>query len=118
MYVYKQTEEELWTTGFYRPDGAFEPEQDCGSEEEATERVHWLNGGEKPLPIITVTRGPDSFYWDVHSNGKFVCATMHPGRDVVDEVRKLGSRALVTYSDENSMTARRARRVAAQADQS
>ncbi len=55
-YVYIQTEKEsfeegvwyrsLWTVGFYRPDGKFEPESDHGSAKEAAERVHWLNGGE------------------------------------------------------------------------
>lgn len=116
-YVSRSFEPGLHTVGFYNPDGSFEPEGDYGREE-AAERVHYLNGGDAPLPVIAVTRGPDSFFWDVHSNGEFVCATMHPGRDVVDAVRHLGGRAVVTYSDENSMTARLARRVAAQADQS
>jgi hypothetical protein len=54
-YVYIQTEREnisngnsgLWTVGFYRPDGVFEPESDHSDEEEAAKRVHWLNGGNK-----------------------------------------------------------------------
>ena len=45
MYVYIQSEPELWTVGFYRPDGTWEPESDHGSPEEAEERVHYLNGG-------------------------------------------------------------------------
>ena len=44
-WVYKRTEETLWTVGFYMPDGKWESETDHGSAEEAAERVHWLNGG-------------------------------------------------------------------------
>ena len=45
MYVYIQSEERLWTVGFYRPDGRWEPESDHDSPEDAAERVHYLNGG-------------------------------------------------------------------------
>jgi len=44
-YVYIRSEARLWTTGFYRPDGTWEPESDCDSKEEAAQRVAWLNGG-------------------------------------------------------------------------
>jgi hypothetical protein len=44
-YVYIRTEPALWTVGFYRPGGEFEPESDHGSTEEAAARVRWLNGG-------------------------------------------------------------------------
>lgn len=44
MYVYIQSEPTLWTVGFYRPDGKWEPESDHGSAEKAAERVAWLNG--------------------------------------------------------------------------
>ena len=44
MYVYIQSEQFLWTVGFYRPDGTWEPESDHGTRDEAAERVHWLNG--------------------------------------------------------------------------
>jgi hypothetical protein len=43
-YVYIRTEPGLWTVGFYRPDGKFEPESDHSSSEEAAGRVAWLNG--------------------------------------------------------------------------
>jgi len=47
-FVYKQTEPQLWTTGHYDPaTSKFVPEKDCDSKEEAAERVHWLNGGNK-----------------------------------------------------------------------
>jgi len=44
MYVYIKSEPTLWTVGFYRPDGAWEPESDHDTKEGAAERVHWLNG--------------------------------------------------------------------------
>lgn len=44
-YVYIQTESQLWTVGFYKPDGQFEPESDHSSTEDAATRVHYLNGG-------------------------------------------------------------------------
>ena len=46
-YVYIQTESGLWTVGFYRPDGSWEPESDYSDKEEAAKRVHWLNGGKE-----------------------------------------------------------------------
>ena len=45
-YVYIRSEPQLWTVGFYAPDGKWHPESDHGSSEEAAERVVRLNGGE------------------------------------------------------------------------
>jgi hypothetical protein len=45
MYVYIQSEPGLYTVGFYRPDGKWEPESDHESAEEAARRVRYLNGG-------------------------------------------------------------------------
>lgn len=36
----------LWTVGFYSPDGKWNPESDHETEEKASERVHYLNGGK------------------------------------------------------------------------
>jgi hypothetical protein len=47
MWVYKKTEPQLWTVGFYDPKSEWYPESDHRSEKEAAERVHWLNGGSK-----------------------------------------------------------------------
>jgi hypothetical protein len=44
-YVYIRSEPQLWTVGFYTPDGKWNPESDHGSSEEAAERVTRLNGG-------------------------------------------------------------------------
>lgn len=46
MFVYIRSEEELWTVGFYKPNGEWMPESDWRSPEEAAERVHYLNGGK------------------------------------------------------------------------
>lgn len=51
-YVYIKSEaacsdnnwHDLWTVGFYRPDGKWEPESDHRSAEEAADRVAYLNG--------------------------------------------------------------------------
>lgn len=47
MYVYIKTEKNLWTVGFYDPNGVWQSESDCDSKEEAVERVAWLNGSGK-----------------------------------------------------------------------
>ena len=50
MWVYIQTESspDLFTVGFYNPDGKFEPESDHSDREEAAARVSYLNGNQKP----------------------------------------------------------------------
>lgn len=56
MYVYIQSETELWTVGFYGPDGKWNPESDHASADEAVARVHWLNGGrDEPAAIETAS---------------------------------------------------------------
>lgn len=44
-YVYTKTEPELWTVGFYKPDGSWVPESDHTTPKGAAMRVHYLNGG-------------------------------------------------------------------------
>jgi len=46
MYVYIKSERQLYTVGFYSPDGKWNPESDYDSSEKAAERVHYLNGGQ------------------------------------------------------------------------
>lgn len=43
-YVYVLSEPGLWTVGFYKPSGEWEPESDHGTPDEAANRVAWLNG--------------------------------------------------------------------------
>ena len=45
MYVYKKTESWLWTVGFYSLDGEWHPESDHDNQEDAANRVAYLNGG-------------------------------------------------------------------------
>lgn len=50
MWVYQKSKgEELWTVGFYRPDGAWMAESDHASRDEAANRVHYLNGGRNEI---------------------------------------------------------------------
>ncbi len=44
-YVYKRTEPQLWTVGFYTPEGKWESESDWNSSDDAANRVSYLNGG-------------------------------------------------------------------------
>lgn len=44
MYVYIQSEPQLWTVGFYDPDGNWQPESDHPNRDEAAARVAYLNG--------------------------------------------------------------------------
>lgn len=47
MYVYEKTESNLWTVGYYDPDGKWCSESDHDSADEAAKRVHYLNGGKE-----------------------------------------------------------------------
>lgn len=44
-YVYIKSEPELWTVGFYDPQGKWQPESDHQTKEAAASRVRFLNGG-------------------------------------------------------------------------
>ena len=46
QYVYIKSEPQLWTVGFYNPDGTWYPESDHEKKEEAAKRVAWLNGSK------------------------------------------------------------------------
>ena len=46
MWVYIKTEPQLFTVGFYSPDGKWHTDGDWGTREEAAKRVHYLNGGK------------------------------------------------------------------------
>lgn len=50
-YVYIKSEPNLYTVGFYRGDGRWEPESDWTRSEDAAAQVHYLNGGQKPQPV-------------------------------------------------------------------
>ena len=42
---------DLYTVGFYRPDGKWEPESDHSDPEEAAKRVSYLNGDKCIRPL-------------------------------------------------------------------
>lgn len=46
-YVYIRSESNLWTVGFYDPNGKWNPESDHDNSEDAAKRVHYLNGGSE-----------------------------------------------------------------------
>lgn len=39
-------EHDLFTVGFYEPNGKWQPESDYATREEAAQRCHFLNGGK------------------------------------------------------------------------
>ncbi len=45
-WVYIKSEPNLFTVGFYDPQGKWQPESDHDTSESAAERVHYLNGAE------------------------------------------------------------------------
>lgn len=45
VYLYSQSDN-LFTVGFYEPNGRWHPESDHSTREEAAKRVHYLNGGK------------------------------------------------------------------------
>lgn len=46
MYVYIEINRDLWSVGFYKPDGKWEEESNWDNFELAAKRVHYLNGGK------------------------------------------------------------------------
>jgi len=52
MYVYIKSEPQLWTVGFYSPDGSWHAASDHESSEAAAKRVHYLNGGRADEEMI------------------------------------------------------------------
>jgi hypothetical protein len=44
MYVYIKSEHQLWTVGFYSPDGTWHTDSDHDNKEDAAKRVAYLNG--------------------------------------------------------------------------
>lgn len=46
MFVYRKSEQYLWTVGYYDPHGNWYPVSDHETEELAQQRVHYLNGGD------------------------------------------------------------------------
>jgi hypothetical protein len=63
-WTYMQTEPTLWTVGFHAPSGDWKPDSDHGDQDEAANRVRWLNGGRDDTLAATdwpPTIEPDGF---------------------------------------------------------
>lgn len=43
-WVYLQSEPQLWTVGFYAPNGTWHTDSDHSLREQAAQRTAWLNG--------------------------------------------------------------------------
>jgi len=50
MYVYIQSESQLWTTGFYDPNGKWHGDKDFDHPDKAADRVAYLNGSGREGP--------------------------------------------------------------------
>ena len=50
MYVYIESEKDLWTVGFYTPSGKWISESDHSTIDSAAARTHYLNGGHSYKP--------------------------------------------------------------------
>jgi hypothetical protein len=50
-YVYVKSEPQLWTVGFYSPDGKWHPDKDFSRPEDAADRVAYLNGNPSHVLI-------------------------------------------------------------------
>lgn len=75
MYEITQSEPELWTVGYRRPDtGRWEPESDHGTPREARERAHQLNGVEAEYVYLQ----SEPTLWTV---GEFIANRFEPVSD-------------------------------------
>ena len=74
-YVYIRSEPGLYTVGFYKPDGAWNPESDHNNTAEAAKRVHYLNGGNDTL-IKDLKKGIDKLIDSIDKLTKFLKTRM------------------------------------------
>jgi hypothetical protein len=73
MYIYilserfidlDQQQRELWTVGFYKPDGSFEAESDHSEKGAAADRCAWLNGGA-PWEVLESVKNAAGWYLEI-----------------------------------------------------
>lgn len=89
-WVYLKTESNLWTVGFYTPNGEWQTESDWVSPADAANRVHFLNGGQEEKdqgPRYTVIDKEDlekyvpsdiaNKFGEIHAE---ICAHIEQGR--------------------------------------
>jgi hypothetical protein len=60
-WVYIKSEPGLWTVGFYKPNGEWEPESDHDSGEKAAKRINYLNGGNNDALVGALKSIVDAF---------------------------------------------------------
>lgn len=54
MFVYLRSEPGLYTVGHYSPGGAWHPESDHSSRDDAAKRCAWLNGADAREALRTL----------------------------------------------------------------
>jgi hypothetical protein len=64
-WVYLRSEPNLWTVGFYAPDGKWNPESDYNIQEEAARRVVWLNGGAVAEGMAELVKAAKTIYFKI-----------------------------------------------------
>lgn len=52
-HVFLKSEPNLWTVGYYAPNGDWQPVEDFGSKEEARQAVKEYNGYRPPQPVLS-----------------------------------------------------------------
>jgi len=67
-YEYIQSEPELWTVGYYDPNGKWMPESDHDRPKEAAARVAYLNGSTTPAEVLDELLGVSLEELAKHSN--------------------------------------------------
>jgi len=96
MYVYKQSEANLYTVGFFTPDGNWASESDWDTPEAAAKRVNYLNGGDAPISLekaaLMIAQGlvansPDWGEKDIHFQWIAVNSVKY-AKAVIEEANK------------------------------
>ncbi|MFW6116664.1 MAG: hypothetical protein ACOC6F_02960 [bacterium] len=62
-YLFIQSEQSLWTVGYYDEGGGWHPESDHDSPEEAAKRVHYLNGGAEEINMDLLEACEAAYDW-------------------------------------------------------
>jgi hypothetical protein len=68
MYVYKKSLMDLWSVGFYDPDGDYMIESEYNKEGEAADRVHYLNGGVSARQWKDYLKTLERLAWIIQGN--------------------------------------------------
>jgi len=71
IHTYLKSEPQLWTVGYYDPQGQWIPLQDFDTQQQAQAKVNYLNGGSDPNMTIEKigTYCKAFFYWWYNQKG-------------------------------------------------